>query len=237
MSGAVTTLAVQQALARTGFDPGPEDGIRGRRTIAALKAFQSAAGLTPTGLVDPATAVALLGEDAAGLMLPDATVWMDQAQRMKGLHETLDNETLRSFLASDGDTLGDPAVVPWCADFVQTCIALSLPEETLPTNPYASISWVAFGIQVSLCPGAIVCLWRERPDSWKGHVGFCVDATPDRIFVLGGNQNDSINEKWVDRGALRENGSRWPVTALPPSVPAQAEGRPRSFQIGREGKR
>ena len=38
-------LDVQEALQAKGFDPGPLDGVRGRKTIAAILAFQSAAGL------------------------------------------------------------------------------------------------------------------------------------------------------------------------------------------------
>jgi uncharacterized protein (TIGR02594 family) len=217
MRGPVTTLAVQEALARKGFDPGPADGIRGRRTVGALKAFQVAMGMPATGLVDAATARALLGGIFDDADLPDAMPWMDQARRMKGLHETLHNEELKAFLASDGGTVGDPARQPWCADFVQTCLALTLPDEALPTNPYASISWTRFGAPVEPCPGAVVCLWREDPGSWKGHVGFCVEATTTDILILGGNQSDAICEKWLSRSFLRENGARWPVTALAPS--------------------
>jgi uncharacterized protein (TIGR02594 family) len=216
MSGPVTTLAVQEALARRGFDPGPLDGLRGRRTIAALRAFQGAEGLAPTGLVDANTARALLGDGVDPEALPDAMPWIDQARRMRGLHERVHNDALRTFLASDGGSVGDPAMVPWCADFVQTCLALTLPDEPLPTDPYASISWMRFGIPVPLRPGAVVCLWRDSPDDWKGHVGFCVEATGDGILILGGNQDDSISEKWVDRTFLRRDGSRWPLTALMP---------------------
>ncbi|QFU10379.1 Putative peptidoglycan binding domain protein [Rhodobacteraceae bacterium THAF1] len=226
MRGAVTTFAMQEALADRGFDPGPVDGIRGRRTIGALKAFQVAMGMPPTGLVDAATARALLGAAFADAALPDAMPWMDQARRMKGMHESLHNEDLKTFLASDGGTVGDPALQPWCADFVQTCVALTLPDEALPTNPYASISWTRFGAPIAPCPGAVICLWREDPESWKGHVGFCVEATNSDILILGGNQSDSISEKWVSRSFLRMDGSRWPVTALAPSPTVTTAGSP-----------
>lgn len=228
MSGPVTIRRVQEALAGRGFDPGPVDGVRGRRTIAALKAFQVASGIAATGLVDARTAGALLGEDAGAGTLPDATPWMDTAARMIGLHESLNHAEVASFLASDGGTAGDPAQVPWCADFVQTCIALSLPEEPLPTNPYASLAWTTFGYPVDPCFGAILCLWRESPDSWKGHVGFCVEVKPTHIMLRGGNQSDAICEKWIDRQFLRPNGSRWPKTALPPAVAAPED----SLQTG-----
>ncbi|ODN69120.1 Localization factor PodJL [Methylobrevis pamukkalensis] len=53
---------VQQAqalLARQGFDPGPADGMMGKRTRDAIIAFQRQRGLTPTGEVDAALVQAL----------------------------------------------------------------------------------------------------------------------------------------------------------------------------------
>jgi len=51
--------AVQQALIARGFNPGAVDGIYGPRTAAAVQAFQSASGLSPTGVVCGQTYVLL----------------------------------------------------------------------------------------------------------------------------------------------------------------------------------
>jgi murein L,D-transpeptidase YcbB/YkuD len=50
---------LQQALASAGLDPGPVDGTYGRRTEAAVVAFQQANGLSVDGRVGPETAEAL----------------------------------------------------------------------------------------------------------------------------------------------------------------------------------
>lgn len=47
-------LRAQQLLAQLGFDPGPQDGIAGRRTRSAIEQFQSARGLPVTGQLTPA---------------------------------------------------------------------------------------------------------------------------------------------------------------------------------------
>ncbi len=47
-------LRAQQLLARLGYDPGPRDGIFGRRTSSAIEQFQSARGLPVTGQLSPA---------------------------------------------------------------------------------------------------------------------------------------------------------------------------------------
>jgi peptidoglycan hydrolase-like protein with peptidoglycan-binding domain len=43
-------LAIQKHLAVAGLDPGPIDGIPGRRTADAIRAFQSAIGLPDDGV-------------------------------------------------------------------------------------------------------------------------------------------------------------------------------------------
>ncbi len=49
--GAETVRHVQVALLARGYDPGPSDGALGSRTRGAVKSFQAASGLDPTGIV------------------------------------------------------------------------------------------------------------------------------------------------------------------------------------------
>jgi peptidoglycan hydrolase-like protein with peptidoglycan-binding domain len=53
---------VQRALKREGFDPGPIDGVWGRRSISGLKAFQESRGLTVDGVLGPESLQALSAE-------------------------------------------------------------------------------------------------------------------------------------------------------------------------------
>ena len=55
-------------------------------------------------------------------------------------------------------------------------------------------SWLKMPIIV-LKPsiGDIVVLWRESTDSWKGHVGLFITQDIDNVYILGGNQSNSIN--------------------------------------------
>lgn len=55
--------SIQRHLKKRHFDPGPADGIRGARTIAAVKAFQKASGLVVNGIVGRKTRAALFGTD------------------------------------------------------------------------------------------------------------------------------------------------------------------------------
>ena len=60
---------LQTYLNCNGFNPGPIDGVSGGRTTSAIKAFQSASGLVPDGVVGPATKQAMrsYSEGALGL--------------------------------------------------------------------------------------------------------------------------------------------------------------------------
>ena len=51
---------VQRGLAALGHDPGPADGLLGPRTRAAIRAYQRAAGATPTGYLDEPAARKLI---------------------------------------------------------------------------------------------------------------------------------------------------------------------------------
>jgi peptidoglycan hydrolase-like protein with peptidoglycan-binding domain len=51
----MSTRDLQRALRRAGYNPGPIDGKIGKRTGAALRAFQRREGLSITGRLDTAT--------------------------------------------------------------------------------------------------------------------------------------------------------------------------------------
>ena len=61
-----SVVALQIALEKTGFSPGIIDGLPGPKTERAIREFQRARGLPPTGVVDSATRAALgIQEDDA----------------------------------------------------------------------------------------------------------------------------------------------------------------------------
>lgn len=61
---------LQSRLTAHGYSPGPIDGQIGRKTIAAIKAFQAAKGLPASGQADAATIAALRASSTAGAVAP-----------------------------------------------------------------------------------------------------------------------------------------------------------------------
>lgn len=55
--------SLQRALKRAGYDPGDVDGQMGPATRLALRQFQQAQGISPTGKPDIPTLSRLLGKD------------------------------------------------------------------------------------------------------------------------------------------------------------------------------
>jgi len=209
-----TTLDVQRRLKVLGFDPGPLDGVLGRQTIAAIKAFQEDRGIRVQfpGTLGPTTLVALeLAEpEAEADAMPP---WYAETIRRVGLHEQRDNKTLREWLKSDGNTLGDPVKLPWCGDAMETPIALTLPDEPMLANPYWALNWKRFGRPIDIVAlGAIAPF--SRPGG--GHIGQIAGHDQSHFHVVGGNQSNAITISRIEKKRL--SGSlRWPLTFPMPS--------------------
>lgn len=207
-----TARDVQVRLFGLGYDPGPIDGVWGPKTRRAVRDFQRDNDLLIDGIVGPRTLAALNADRRQGerVILEEAP-WYGEARRKMGLHEVRDRSALMAWLRSDGRTLGDPARLPWCGDFVETAILRALPDEPLPANPYLARNWMRFGRPLTVpAPGAILVFWRGQRRGTSGHVGFYVGEDTVAYRVLGGNQSNAVTETRI--GKERLLGIRWPVT-------------------------
>lgn len=145
--------------------------------------------------------------------------WIASAEKVIGLHEVRDIEALSRWLRSDGRTLGNPAKMPWCGDFVDTALARGLPNEPRPgalgVNPYWALNWGLLGTKCGENYGAIVTF--KRPGG--GHVGFLVGISADGLFylVLGGNQGNTVSRTWIAKS--RCQAIRWPLEYPNPKIP------------------
>lgn len=199
-----TIKEIQSALLTSGCDPKGIDGVWGRDSQWALRKFQQAKGLEVNGIIGPKSLGKLFPDEASPSAIPP---WYALALTKKGLQERLNNKELRAFLASDHHALGDPSVLPWCGDFVETCVALTLPQAVLPVNPYWAQNWVKFGQELKKGQiGAILVFGRTG----GGHVGFYAGETESHWIVLGGNQSNAVTIMQLAKGRLELHGIRWP---------------------------
>lgn len=211
----VSNKAIQIALQTEGYDIGKSgaDGYIGRATTQAIAKFQKDHNLDIKypGTIGPITlkALGLIGSDEEIEQADITPPWILEGQRKIGLHEKLNNKELKAYLKSDGQTLGDPAVLPWCGDFIETIIALTLPKEILPVNPYWAANWLKFGKNIpehEYYLGAIGVKKREGGN----HVFSIVGHDSTYVHALGGNQSNSISVVKIKKSEI--TGMRWPIT-------------------------
>lgn len=91
----------------------------------------------------------------------------------------------------------DDGEVAWCSYFVNFCFS---EVGQMGSGRANARSWITWGRPVVGAPqrGDVVVLWRESPDSWKGHVGFFVGYDGDDWLLLGGNQDDAVSIRPYD---------------------------------------
>ncbi|UWU13253.1 TIGR02594 family protein [Rhizobium sullae] len=203
---------------------GVVDNVHGRATIAALKRFQKADGLTPSGMADEAT-VNALRLDPQGRAFhvlpaprtPEEPVWMREARRLMGVKEipgSASNPTIIGWARRLGGWVADfyrNDDTPWCGLFLAHCISMTLPEEKLPANPLGALEWNKFGIPLATpVLGAILVF--KRPGG--GHVGHYAGEDGDFYCVLGANQSNTVKLSMIEKE--RCVGIRWPKTAPAP---------------------
>lgn len=198
----------QELLKKKGYDVGVVDGIMGKKTREAIKAFQKDNKLVVDGIIGKKT-LELLTKDTPKkleVVLP----WIQEIVRRVGLHENKNNTQLSQWLKSEGVGV-NPSRTPWCGDAVETALLRSLGDIEVPDNPLLAKNWTTFGTKLDKpLFGAIMVFWRESKQSHKGHVGFYVGEQGDYYRILGGNQSNAINVSLLRKNRLRENGIRWP---------------------------
>lgn len=84
---------------------------------------------------------------------------------------------------NDGD-------VAWCSIWMNEICKAAGFEYTGELNAQ---SWLKLDSVQEPELGKTICVfWRESPDSWKGHVGIYIREDEQSIYVLGGNQDNSV---------------------------------------------
>lgn len=98
---------------------------------------------------------------------------------------------LKYFDATDSSAVAIADETSWCSAFANWCAREALLERSKKLN---ARSWLKVGIETKEpMLGDVVVFWRESPSSWKGHVALFIRQDDTHIYVLGGNQSNSVN--------------------------------------------
>ena len=96
--------------------------------------------------------------------------------------------------------------VSWCSSFVNWCLQQA---GFTGTGSALARSWLEWGVPLDEPRlGCITVLYREHPDSWKGHVGFYLRSDAERVHLLGGNQLGAVRAHAYPLASVL--GYRWP---------------------------
>lgn len=210
-----SVFKTQQMLATHGFDPGPIDGLRGPKTIAAIRAFQAANGLEVDGIVGPETSSALFAPATA----EERSVWADIialiARLLAGGKDQVEVSTLPPWLKNAFLDLGEAEIKgakhnPRIVEFWKAIGQPIFDDET----PYCAAGvgcWLeeagiastrsglarsygrGWGVKLSgPMVGAIAVKGRGGSKTY-GHVTIVAGRTVDgRLACLGANQGDKV---------------------------------------------
>jgi len=104
------------------------------------------------------------------------------------------NQSIVDYAKESGFDWVNDDETPWCSIFVNWVAKRNNLTLTKKAN---ARSWLLVGKNVNESPepGDVVIFWRERPNSWKGHVGFFFGFSKDgsRVYCLGGNQGNQVS--------------------------------------------
>ena len=137
-----------------------------------------------------------------------APPWMGNAFREIGNREIKgrnDNPAILGYAKTIGAHWVEHDEVPWCAAFVGACLENA---GIRSSRSMRARSYSDFGDKVDTPLFGAIAVFRRGNDPSKGHVGFVFSADRDKIYVLGGNQSDSVNVSGYSRSRLVA--LRWP---------------------------
>ncbi|CAO4178774.1 NlpC/P60 family protein [Methylorubrum populi] len=228
----MTVAEIQRALLARGYDLGPSgpDGDAGPRTIAAVTAFQRSAGLVADGIAGPKTQAALQKADVTERRdEPEQPAWLTLASHDLGTVEGIgkaNNPKVVSYFKDAGFAGIKDDATAWCAAFANAMLERS---GRRGSRSLAARSFESWG--VGLKEPALGCIATKRRgnSSWQGHVGFVVGASASTIYLLGGNQGDSVSIAGFKRSEFTS--FRWPAdvplpaaTKLPTTIAGARSG-------------
>jgi uncharacterized protein (TIGR02594 family) len=170
------------------------DGDFGAKTQAAISVFQKANGLAGSGVLGPKT-LEMLGIKHMPLVSISDDIrdkaWNIASNEIgvKEIAGSKHNPRILEYHKTTGGFSDDETA--WCASFCNWVMRQIGADETRSAAARSFLNW---GVKTTTPKkGDIVVFWRVSPKSWQGHVGFFDRMDAQNVWVLGGNQSNSVN--------------------------------------------
>lgn len=141
---------------------------------------------------------------------PDGPAWYRELLALVGEHEGTarkPNPVVQKLFVDAGfPQIRNTAATAWCAAAINASLER---HGTAGTKSLAARSFEKWGDKLETPRlGCVVVLWRGSPKSWEGHVGLFVRRDSTHVYVLGGNQSDTVSVAKFPIGRLLSY--RWP---------------------------
>jgi len=103
----------------------------------------------------------------------------------------LNNPHILEFFHEIGYTGVDSEETAWCSSSLNYFAKHNGYERS---GKLDARSWLKVGDKITEPKlGDVVVFWRNKPDSWEGHVALYINSNDKFIWVIGGNQSNQIN--------------------------------------------
>lgn len=120
--------------------------------------------------------------------------YIEEAEKLLGTKEIqgkLANEKIKDLYADAGSPEVQSDEVPWCAAFIGACLVRANKPST---GTLLARDYLKYGKSLGKKPKLYsIGVMSRGNSSWEGHVGFVVDFNDTYVWLLGGNQANSVN--------------------------------------------
>ncbi|MBS0270149.1 MAG: TIGR02594 family protein [Proteobacteria bacterium] len=140
----------------------------------------------------------------------DQPAWLEAAWAEFGVREISGKENsaeILRYFREAGDTNVESEETPWCAAFAGAMLKRAGCEGT---GSLLARSYLDWGLSLEEPRFGAIAVLARGDDPAAGHVGFLIGTTGEKLYLLGGNQNDAVSVAAFD--ATRLLGFRWPNT-------------------------
>ncbi len=134
--------------------------------------------------------------------------WLEAAWAEFGVREIPGKENsaeILRYFREAGDTSVESEETPWCAAFAGAMLKRAGCEGT---GSLLARSYLDWGLSLEEPRFGAIAVLARGDDPAAGHVGFLIGTTGEKLYLLGGNQNDAVTIAAFD--AARLLGFRWP---------------------------